>query len=427
MERSMKVNAEELSPTKKRLQVEVPPPQVKEAVETLYRDLNKRVKIKGFRPGRIPRDVLERHYGDYVKEQAISHLINETYPQAISQESLEPIAPPTIDTGDLTVESPFTYSAVVEVRPHIEVTGYKGLRLKGKKEKVTSKEVQGELERLRMMHSRLEPVEGRDRVQKGDMVLLDFQGLLDARAIRDGKAENYSLEVGSGSMVPGFEEGLIGKKTGVLEEITVDFPDDHPRKDLAGNKVTFQVTVKEIRQRILPSLDDEFAKDVGDYQDLDALKDRIKKDLEGVKEHRLMEELREAAIDQLLRANPVEIPSYLVERRTDELLQDLKMRMAAQKQELPPEEERKARGEYQKVAEREVRTSLLLEEIGRQESIEAQPEEMEERLQKMASVYQRPLDDLQQNPSLVAAVQQALEREKVLDFIIAEAEVTYKG
>jgi trigger factor len=427
MERSMKVDAEELSPTKKRIQVEVPPPQVKEAVESLYRDLNKRVKIKGFRPGRTPRDVLERHYGDYVKEQAISHLINETYPQAISQESLEPIAPPTIDTGDLTVESPFTYSAVVEVRPRIEVTGYKGLRLKGKKGKVTSKEVQGELERLRMMHSRLEPVGGRDRVQKGDVVLLDFQGLLDARPIRDGKAENYSLEVGSGSMVPGFEEGLIGKKIGVLEEITAGFPDDHPRKDLAGKEVIFQVTVKEIRQRILPSLDDDFAKDVGDYQDLEALKERIKTDLEGVKEHRFTEELRQTAIEQLLQANPVEIPSYLVERRTDELLQDLKLRMAAQKQELPPEEERKARGEYQKVAEREVRTSFLLEEIGRQESIEPQQEEVEERLQKMASVYQRPLEELRQNPSLVAAVQQTLEREKVLDFIIAEADVKYKG
>jgi trigger factor len=425
MERSMKVNAEELSPTKTRLQVEVPPPQVKEAVETLYRDLNKRVKIKGFRPGKTPRDVLERHYGDYIKEQAISHLINETYPQAISQESLEPIAPPTIDTGDLRVESPFTYSAVVEVRPNIEVTGYKGLRLKGKKEKVTSKEVQGELERLRMMHSQLEPVEGRDRVKKGDMVLLDFQGLLDGRPIRDGKAENYSLEVGSGSMVPGFEEGLIGKTAGAAEEITVDFPDDHPRKELAGNTVTFQVTVKEIRQRILPSLDDEFAKDVGDYQDLDALKDRIKKDLEEVKEHRLTEGLREAAIDQLLRANPIEIPSYLVERRTDELLQDLKLRMAAQKQEVTPEDERKAHEEYQKVAEREVRTSLLLEEIGRQESIEAQPKELGERLQKMASMYQRPLEELRQNSSLVAAVQRALEREKVLDFIIAEAKVTY--
>lgn len=422
----MKVDAEELSPTKKRIQVEVPPPQVKEAVETLYRDLNKRVKIKGFRPGKTPRDVLERHYGDYIKEQAISHLINETYPQAISQESLEPISPPTIDTGELTAESPFTYSAVVEVRPNIEVTGYKGLRLKRKKEKVTSKEVQGELERLRMMHSHLEPVEGRDHVQKGDIVLLDFQGLLDGRPLRDGKAENYSLEVGSGSMVPGFEEGLIEKKTGVLEEIAVVFPDDHPRVDLAGKEVTFQVTVKEIRRRILPALDDDFAKDVGDYQDLDALKDRIEKDLEGAKEHRLTEELREAAIDQLLQANPVEIPSYLVERRTDELLQDLKLRMAAQKQELPPEDEGKAREEYQKVAEREVRTSLLLEEIGRQESIEVKPEEVEERLQKMASVYQRPLEELQQNSSLKATVQRALEREKVLDFIIAEAEVKYK-
>jgi trigger factor len=190
--------------------------------------------------------------------------------------------------------------------------------------------------------------------------------------------------------------------------------------------VTFQVTVKEIRQRILPALDNDFAKDVGDYQDLDALEDRIKKDLEGAKEHRLTEELREAAIDQLLQANPVEIPSYLVERRTDELLQDLKLRMASQKQELPPEDEGKARGEYQKVAEREVRTSFLLEEISRQESIAVSSEEVEERLQKMATVYQRPLEELRQNSSLKATVQRALEREKVLDFIVAEAEVKYK-
>jgi trigger factor len=422
----MKVNAEELSPTKKRLQVEVPPLQVKETVESLYQDLNKRIRIKGFRPGRTPRDVLERRYGDYIREQAISHLINETYPQAISQQSLEPIAPPTIDTGDLTLEGPFTYSAVVEVRPHIEVTGYKGLRLKGKKEKVTPKEVSGELERLRMMHSQLETVAGRDRVQQGDVVLVDFQGLLDTRPIRDGKAENYLLEVGSGTMVPGFEEGLIGKKQGAVEEIQVVFPDDHPRKDLAAKEVTFQVKIKEIRQRVLPPLDDEFAKDLGDYEDLDTLKERIQKDLEGAKEHRLTEELRQAVIDQLLQANPVEIPSYLVQRRTDELLQDLKLRMAAQHRELPPEEEQKAQGEYQKVAEREVRAFLLLEEISRQESIEANSEEIQERLVRMAHAYQRPLEELRQNTSLMAAVQRAVEREKVLDFIIAEAEVTYK-
>jgi trigger factor len=422
----MKVNAEELSPTKKRLQVEIPPPQVQEAVESLYQDLNKRVRIKGFRPGRTPRDVLERRYGDYIREQAISHLINETYPQAISQQSLEPIAPPTIDTGELAPERPFTYSAIVEVRPRIEVTGYKGLRLKGKKEKVTPKEVSGELERLRMMHSQLEPVTGRDRVQKGDVVLLDFQGLLDTRPIRDGKAENYLLEIGSGTMVPGFEEGLIGKKQGVQEEIQVVFPDDHPRKDLTGKEVTFHVAIKEIRQRVLPPLDDEFAKDVGDYENLDALRERITTDLAEAKEHRLTEELRQAVIDQLLQANPVEIPSYLVQRRTDELLQDLKLRMAAQHRELPPEEEQKAQGEYQKVAEREVRAFLLLEEIARQESIEASSEEVQERLGRMARAYQRPLEELRQNTSLMAAVQRGVEREKVLDFIIAEAEVTYK-
>lgn len=422
----MKVNAEELSPTKKRLQVEIPPPQVREAVESLYRDLNKRVRINGFRSGRIPRDVLARRYGDYIREQAISHLVNETYPQAISQESLEPIAPPTIDTGELALEKPFMYSAVVEVRPRIEVTGYKGLRLKGHREKVTTKEVAGELERLRMMHAQLEPVAERDQVQKGDVVLLDFQGFLVDKPIRDGKAENYLLEIGSGTMVPGFEEALIGKKTGAQEEITVVFPDDHPRQDLAGKEVIFQVTLKEIRQRVLPSLDDEFARDVGDYQDLDALKERIKVDLEKAKEHKLKQELRQAAIDQLLQANPIEIPSYLVQRRTDELLQDLKLRMASQHKELPPAEENKARGDYQKIAEQEVRASFLLEEIGQQESIEATSEEIQERLQGMAQAYQRPRKELYQNPSLKAAVRRALEREKVLDFIIAKAEIKYK-
>jgi trigger factor len=421
----VKVNSEELSPTKKRLEVEIPPPQVQEAVEALYRDLNKRVRIKGFRPGKTPRDVLERHYGDYIKEQAISNLIKETYPKAISQESIEPIAPPTIDTGDLTPEGPFTYSAVVEVRPRIDVTGYKGMRLKGTKEEVTPQEISGELERLRMMHSQLKQVEGRDRVQKGDVVLLDFQGLLGQRPIRDGKAENYLLEVGSGTMVSGFEEGLIGKKTGAEEELTVGFPADHPRKELAGKEVTFKVTIKEIRQRILPALDDEFAKDVGAYKDLEELKERIKTDLQKAKEYKLKEELRQAVIDQLLQANPVEIPSYLVERRTGELLHDLKLRMAGQQQDLPLEEEGRMRAEYEKIAEREVRASFLLEEIGQQESIEVTTEEMGGRLQEMARIYQRPLEELQQNPSLAAAVRRGLGREKILDFIVAAAEIKY--
>jgi trigger factor len=324
------------------------------------------------------------------------------------------------------VERPFTYSAVVEVRPRIEVKGYTGLRLTGHRGKVTSKEIAGELERLRQMHAQLKQVEGRDCVQEGDIVLMDFQGSLGRRPIRDGKAENYLLEIGSGVMVPGFERGLIGKQRGAEEEITVGFPPDHPRKDLAGKEVTFRVQIKEIRERVLPLLDDEFARDVGAYKDLDALKEWIKSEAEKAQAYRLKEELRQAAIDQLLQANPVEIPSSLVERRTNELLQDLKLRMAAQKQALPLEEEQKARGEYQKVAEREVRASFLLEEIGLRESIEATTEAVEGRLQEMAQAYQRPLEELQQNAPLVAAVTRALQREKIVDFIIDKAETTYK-
>jgi trigger factor len=419
----VKVNAEELSPTKKKLEVEIPPPEVQEAIESLYRDLNKKVRIKGFRPGRTPRDVLERHYGAYVKEQAITHLIEQTYPQAIAEKAIEAISPPKIDTGTLMPGEPFTYSAVVEVKPQIEVKAYKALQIKEQKTKETPPDIGAELERLRMMHAQLRQVEGREEIQKGDIVLLDFRGFIGTRAIRDGKTENYLLEMGSGTMVPGFEEGLIGKKKGTEEEITVHFPADHSRQDLADKDVTFRVKIKEIRERILPTLDDEFARDVGDYKNLAALEERIKADLAKAREYRRTEELRQAALDQLLRANPVEIPSYLVERRTAELLQDLKLKMAAQKQALLPEDEVKAQGEYQKVAEREVRASFLLEEIGRRESIEATEEDVEGRLAEMARVYQRPVEELAQNLPLLDAVKRSLQREKTVDFLVTNAKI----
>ncbi len=419
----MKVNSEEIGQTKKRLQVEIPPLQVKEVVDSLYRDLQKRAKIKGFRQGRIPRDVLERYYGDHIKEKAISHLINETYPKAISQESIEPIAPPLIDTGEFAPERPFSYSAVVEVRPRIEVKDYKGLRLKGRGEEVAAEEVEGELERIRGLHSQLHQVEGRDRVEKGDMVLLDLQGLLGTRPIREGKVENHLLEVGSGAMVPGFEEGLIGKRIGVEEEIKVVMPPDHPRKDLAGKEVTFRIKVKEIRQKVLSPLNDEFARDVGEYKDLEKLKEKIRKDLQEAKERRLKEELRQEAIDHLLQENPLEVPSYLVEMRMQELLQDLQFRMAAQQRELPPEEARGLEGEYRKVAESQVKASLLLEEIAMQEGIEVIEEELQERLKEMAQAYDRSLETLRQNPSLLAVLRRSLLQEKVVDLLIAEAKI----
>jgi len=419
----VKVNLEELGPTKKKLQVEIPPLQVKKVVESLYRDLQKNAKIKGFRPGRTPRDILERHYGDYVKEKAISHLINDTYPKAISQESIEPVAPPIIDTSDFAPERPFRYSAVVEISPQIEVQVYKGLRLKGHKEEVSPEEVEEELEKIRGVHSQLKQVEDRDHVEMGDIVLLDFQGFLGKRTIREGKAENYLLEVGSSSMVPGIEEGLIGKRVGGEEAIKVLFPADHPRKDLAGKEVTFQIKVKEIRKKVLPALDDEFARDIGDYKGVKELREKIKIDLQKAKEQRINEELKKDVIDQLLQNNPLEVPQYLVQRRSKELLQDLKLRLTAQKRELSPEEERKLQEEYLTMAEREVRASMLLEQIALQEGIEVSDGELEKKAKEMARALGRNPEELDSNASLLAVLRRSLQREKVLDFLVSEAEI----
>lgn len=422
MDGTLKVSSEELSPTKKRLEVEIPPPRVQEMMEALCRDLNRRVRVKGFRPGRTPKEILERQYGDYIREQVISSLIKETYPLAISQASVEPIAPPIIDTGELRPGEAFTYSAVVEVRPCIVAKGYKGMRLVANREGVTTKEVAAELERLRQMHAQLRQAEGRDRVRAGDIILLDFQGFLGGRPIRDGKGENYLLEIGSGTMVPGFEEGLIGKKIGTEDRIKVVFPSDHPRKELAGKEVTFKVFIKEIRERVLPKLDDEFAKDVGAYKDLGELKARIREQLEKIKDRKATESLREAVIDKLLEANPIEIPSSIVAQRAAELLNDLRLRIGR----LSPEQEREAQAAYERIAERDVKASFLLEAVGKQESIELSEQEVERKLQEMANLYQWQLEQVRQNAPLVAAIRRGLWRDKVLDFIISHADVKYK-
>ena len=168
------------------------------------------------------------------------------------------------------------YTAVVELLPEIEVKDYKGLKLKGQKTAVTAGDIKNELERLRTVYSQLKTAEGRATVQEGDVLLLDFQGFFDKKPIRDGKVEDYTLEVGSDAMVPGFEAALVGKTPGVEHEIHVTMPTDHPRKDLAGKNIEFLVTIKEIKEKILPALDDEFAKDVGNYNDLKELKKKIK-------------------------------------------------------------------------------------------------------------------------------------------------------
>jgi trigger factor len=421
----MKVSIEEISPTKKKLQIEIPPPHVQEVIESLYQDLQKSIKLKGFRPGKIPRNILRQYYGDYVLEKAASRLIGETYPQVLTKEAIDPVAPPVIDPGNLEPERAFNYSAVVEILPSIELRDYKKFKLTGHKDKVTEDDVTTELERLRQMHAQLRPIEDRDAIQDGDILLIDFQSFLGNKPVREGKVDNYTLEVGSGAMVPGFEQALIGKARGEEHEITVTMPDEHSRKDLAGKAVRFLVTVKEIREKILPELDDEFAKDVGDYEDLKALREGIRKDIEVAKERIGRESLQQQVLDKLIEANPIEVPSYLVDRRTQEIIEDFKRQIQAGSKELDADEERGLREQYSSVAERDVKASLLVEQLAEQEQIEPTQDELTERIEKLATLYNRPAEELKGDSGFTGALRRSIRREQVMHFLIDQADIEW--
>ena len=421
----MKVTKEELSATKRKVAVEIPPAQVQEVVESLYRNLRKTAKVKGFRPGKVPRNVLQQYYHEYVTEKAVNQLIGDTYPKALSEGSIEPVSPPVIDTEGLLEGQAFTYTAVVETLPPLEVNNYKGLKIRGVAAEVVAEDVDREMLRLQQMYSQLTPVEDRDEVVEGDVVVLDFQAFSDGRPVRDATTENHTLEVGSGTMIPGFEEALIGKKRGIGHEFTITIPDDHSRKDLAGKEVAFKVTIKDIRRKVLPELDDEFAKDVGSYKDLGELKSAIEQDIKKAKERFVREGMRQQVIDKLIEMNPLEVPSYLVERRAEELLEEVKFRLKSERREFSQEAEQALRPQYTPAAERDVKASLLIEQIARQEDISVSDEDVAAHVEELARAHGRSADTLKNDIGVMSRVRRTLQRDNVMDFLINHAEIEW--
>ena len=413
----MKVSVEELSSTRRRLQVEVPPERVRETLEEIYRDLRRRVRVKGFRAGRAPLDLIKSLYRDYAYQEAVSKLIEETLPKALEEGSVQPLLTSQVEPGSLSPSTPFSYQAIVEVKPQVDLKGYKGLKLKVKRaEKVKEEEVEAELERMRDYAAKMQPVEDRDQVDEGDWVLLDFEAFLEGRPVRDGRVENHLLEVGSGTLVPGLEEGLVGARVGEEREIPVKMPEDHPREDLAGREVTFKAKVKEIRRKVLPAIDDEFAKDMG-YKDLEALRTKVKEELQRRRQEEERLALRQAALEALLEANPVETPPTLVANRAKELLQRLRERSGPS---FPEEKEEELLEQCRRIAERETKVAFLVEEIAKREGIEVSEEEIGQRLTERGTP-----EPLKADEALRSQVKGDLLREKVFDLLVQEAEVEY--
>jgi len=426
----MRASAEEISPIKKKISIEIPEDRVTREVDSIYKELGRTAKIKGFRPGKVPRNILERYFKDYVKTEVVRKLMEESYPEALSETHLEPVAPPVVDPGEFAEGKPFQYSAVIEVKPEIRLEGYTGLKIEGKKEEVKDEEVEERLKALQNLHSNLKTISEARTIQAGDYVILNYEASLNGKPVEGGKAIDFTVEVGSGQFIPAFEEKLIGLKPEEERDIEVTFPQDYGYQKWAGKTISFHVKIKEIKEKILPPLDDEFAKDLGDYSSLGELKAKLKGEIEKEKELALDRQLKDHVVDQLLEANPFEVPESLVEEQAKALVSDTKLKLAAQGVVLKNlgVSEEKLQEDYKAMAQKQVRTFLILEKIAGQEGIAVTDQEAEDRLKEMSERMHQKFDVVKQyyeKNGLLPEVKAGIIRDKALSFLLEKANIHY--
>ncbi len=425
----MKIHVEEISPVKKKVSIEITEDQVKKEVDSFYKDLGKKAKIKGFRPGKVPRDILKRYFKDYVKTEVIQKLIQETYPQALTEANLKPVSLPIFDPGEFEDHKLFQYTAVIEVKPEIQLGEYTGLKIEGKKEEVREEEVDGRLKSLQNLHANLKTLSEERPIQADDYVVLDYEASLEGKPLEEGKAVNFTVEVGSGHFIPDFEEKLIGLRPEEERDIEVSFPEDYGYQKWAGKTISFHVKIKEIKEKILPPLDDEFAKDLGDSS-LEELKLKLRATIEKEKEQALALHLKSQILNQLLEANHFEIPESLVEEQIKTLISDTKLRLAAQGVDFKTlgVTEDKLKEDYHSMAQKQVKTFLILEKIAGQEGITVTDEETDERLKEISERTNQKFDVIKhyyERNGLLPEVREGILRDKTLNFLVEKANVSY--
>jgi len=422
----MQVNVQRLSPVLVEFDVEIAVDRVKSEVEKAYTSVAKTARVSGFRPGRAPRKVLAHLYGSRIAADVAQKLVDETYPQAISEQKLQPVTDPAIEPRRLEEGKAFGYKARVEVLPLIESVKYDGLEATRTKVEVSPEQISERLDQLRRSHSTLEPPKAARPSQKGDVVTIDFTLSVEGSVIDDAGATDFQAELGGGQLIPEIETALLGKSIGEQAEAKVDLPAQHPHPKLAGKSAVFALTLKDLKERVLPEADDEFAKDVGDFETLEALK----KDISGTLEKHSKEEsdnkLAEQLVIELVKANPVPVPPSLVERQMRVTEQEILQRARSQGQKATGVGD-ELRGQIQQDSEVKVRAGLLMAEIAKAEGIQIGDADLEEGLKELAeqtgknvAKLRAEYRDQKKREMLIGMI---LEN-KVLDIIEAKAKIS---
>lgn len=390
----MKVNVEEISAVKKKMHVEVPKEDVTRELEKAYKTLKHTVKIKGFRPGKVPLSLLEKRFGKEIHAEVSGELIKNSYVGALGEAELEPVGEPTIDRQDLEKGKPYQYAVTVEVCPVLGDLKLKGMKLTKQVHPVDDEEIESQLKILQKRSAQLMSVDEDRAVKDQDIVIVDYEGFRDGKPLDPArKTENFQVEIGSGRILGDFEKQLVGMRRNSNKDVKVQFPDDYHNKELAGLEVTFKVTLKEIKEEILPDLDDEFAKDMGEYKTLDALKEAVGDSLVSSYEAESWRKLREEIMDKLIEQSEFVLPDGLIEEELSSISAEAKNLMAQRG--LPmdqPDEE--LREKYRPLAERKVREYLLSKKVIEQEGIDLSEEDLEKAYENFAAALDQPVEEI---------------------------------
>jgi trigger factor len=423
----MKIDLTDLSPVRKRLSVEVAVEDVERETESVLKGYRKKARIPGFRPGKAPMAVVRSHYAKEVKDEVRDRIVSTSFHEAAKEKDLEPLGDPSLEDLSFEEGQPLTFKTVFEVLPKIELKGYRDVDVTRPTKKVADDEVGAALEDLRKARVQLVGEEGREAV-KGDVVYVDVEGL--PAGGEPLQRERMPIEVGAEQNLEAFNEKLLGARAGAELEFPVDYPADYGAKNLAGKSVVYRLSVKEVKRPVLPDLDDEFAKDLGEFADLAALEARVREDLEERKKAEAEAATRQAVLEKVLIENPIVLPEVLINEEIRRRLEGLVRNLIAQGVE--PDQAKidwnELRQQQEEPARKSVHARLILDEVGRVEKVEVDEQEIDARIREDAArIGEKPEKlraELRKHAGREALVAQ-LVREKSLDYLTSVANIHY--
>ena len=427
----MSVQVEKLEKNMAKLTVEVSAEDFKAAIKKAFNKNKNRFSIPGFRKGKAPQAMIEKMYGEGVfYEDAADEAINASYAEAMKESGLDIVSRPEVTIEKIGKDEPFVYSALVAVKPEVTLGQYKGVEVEKADASVSAEDVEAELKKVQEQNARLLTVEDRG-VEDGDQTVIDFEGFVDRKGFEGGKAEDYPLTIGSHSFIDTFEEQLIGKKIGEECEVNVTFPTEYHAADLAGKPATFKVTVKEIKVKELPELNDEFASEVSEFDTLDEYKKDVEKKLAEKKEIEANSKNEDAVVAKVVENASMEIPDKMIDAQAENMVQDMARRMQSQGLSLDmylkytgmtvEQMKEQARPD----AEKRIRTRLVLEAVAQAENIQISDEKVDEEVAKMAEAYKMEVDKLKSymSESDIKQMKEDLAVQQAVDLLVAEAKL----